>query len=124
MNQKQIATFAGGCFWCTEAIFKRLKGVSNVIPGYSGGTTDHPTYEQLHQQETGHAETIQVTFDPSVISYDKLLDVFFGTHNPTTLNRQGYDQGTEYRSVIFYHDEKQKEEALAKKNTLKMKKIY
>lgn len=123
-QHEQIATFAGGCFWCTEAIFKRLKGVSRVVPGYSGGTTENPTYAQLHEQETGHAESIQVTFDPTIISYDKLLDVFFGTHDPTTLNRQGADQGTEYRSVIFYHDEKQKEEALAKKKQLEDKKKF
>ena len=123
MNETlQTATFAGGCFWCTEAVFKRLKGVETVMPGYAGGKTDNPSYRQLHEQETGHAESIQVTFDPHTISYDTLLDVFFATHDPTTMNRQGYDQGKEYRSVIFYHTDEQKNaihakiEALEKEN--------
>src|SRR3972149_118703 len=111
----QIATFAGGCFWCTEAIFKRLKGVQGVNPGYSGG--DLPTgggkthYEQVSSGNTGHAESVQIEFDPKVISYEELLEVFFKTHDPTTPNRQGNDVGEQYRSAIFYHDEKQKEAA-------------
>lgn len=102
------ATLAGGCFWCTEAIFKRLKGVTSVMPGYSGGTKDNPTYKDVTSGKTGHAEAIQVTFDPSVISYAQLLDVFFHLHDPTTLNQQGNDVGTQYRSAIFYHNEGQK----------------
>jgi len=109
MNTKlEVATLAGGCFWCTEAIFKRLKGVDPVTSGYSGGNMENPSYEAVSTGVTGHAETIQVTFDPSIITYDTLLDVFFATHDPTTLNRQGNDVGTDYRSVIFYHDEKQR----------------
>lgn len=103
------ATFAGGCFWCTEAIFKRLKGVSSVTPGYAGGKRPNPNYWQIHSGATGHAESIQITFDPQIISYDTLVDIFWHTHNPTTLNQQNYDVGTEYRSVIFYHDGDQKE---------------
>ena len=107
----ELATFAGGCFWCTEAIFKRLKGVSSVLPGYTGGQTENPTYEQVCTGETGHAEAIQIEFDPSVIPFEKLLQVFWHTHNPTTLNQQGNDIGTQYRSSVFYHDETQKEAA-------------
>lgn len=102
-----VATFASGCFWCTEAIFNNLKGVESVISGYTGGDIPNPTYEQVCSGATNHAEAIQITFDPSLISYEQLLDVFFHTHNPTTLNRQGGDAGTQYRSVIFYHSEEQ-----------------
>ena len=105
----ETATLAGGCFWCTEAIFKRLKGVVSVMSGYSGGKTENPTYEQVCQGFTGHAEAIQITFDPKIISYEKLLQVFFKLHNPTTLNQQGNDIGTQYRSAIFYNDDKQKQ---------------
>lgn len=104
----EIATFAGGCFWCTEAIFKRLKGVSTVLPGYSGGTIENPTYEDVCSGNTGHAEAIQIQFDASIISFDKLLEIFFHTHNPTTINQQGNDVGPQYRSVIFYHSKDQK----------------
>lgn len=104
----QTATFAGGCFWCTEAIFKRLKGVISVMSGYSGGERENPTYDQIHSDATGHAEAIQIMFDSKVISFDKLVDIFFATHNPTTLNQQGADTGSEYRSAIFYHDQDQK----------------
>ena len=114
----QTATFANGCFWCTEAIFKRIKGVSSVQSGYSGGDMENPTYEDVSSGTTGHAECLQVTFDPSVISYETLLDVFFATHDPTTPNRQGNDVGTQYRSAIFFHDDKQKEAALKKKEDL------
>lgn len=107
----EAATLAGGCFWCTEAIFKRLKGVEDVVPGYAGGNRKNSTYEQIHSGATGHAESVQITFDPQVISYKKLLEVFFKLHDPTTLNQQGNDVGPEYRSVVFYHDEKQKETA-------------
>jgi len=102
------AFLAGGCFWCTEAIFKRLKGVFSVTPGYSGGGTNSPSYEQVSSGKTGHTEAIEIEFDPEVISYEKLLEVFFKLHDPTTLNQQGNDIGTQYRSVIFYIDEKQK----------------
>jgi peptide-methionine (S)-S-oxide reductase len=104
----EIATLANGCFWCSEAIFARLKGVKSVLPGYSGGKVENPTYEQVSSGRTGHAEAAQIEFDPSVISFEKLLDVFWHTHDPTTLNRQGNDVGTQYRSAIFYHDDKQK----------------
>ena len=111
-NRKlELATFGGGCFWCTEAIFKRIKGVKSVTSGYSGGSIDSPTYEQVSGGKTGYAESVQIKFDPTVISYNKLLQIFFATHDPTSLNRQGADIGTQYRSVIFYHDQKQKEEA-------------
>ncbi len=103
------ATFGEGCFWCTEAVFQRLEGVVSVESGYSGGTVPHPTYEQVCTGTTGHAEVTQIMYDSSKVSYDELLRVFWKTHDPTTLNRQGNDSGTQYRSVIFYHDEKQKE---------------
>ncbi len=106
------ATLAGGCFWCTEAIFKRLKGVEDVVSGYAGGGRENPTYEQVTTGATGHAEAIQMEFDPSIISYEKLIEIFFNLHDPTTLNRQGADEGTQYRSAIFYHDNAQKETAL------------
>lgn len=107
----ESATFAGGCFWCTEAVFKRLKGIVEVKSGYSGGEIDNPNYEQVSTGNTKHAETIQIKFDPQIITYERLLDIFWATHNPTTLNQQGNDIGSEYRSVIFFHNEKQKQEA-------------
>lgn len=107
-NKIETATFGLGCFWCTEAIFKQLKGVIKVTPGYSGGKLLNPTYEQVCSGTTGHAEACQIEFDPSVISFDELLEVFWKMHDPTTLNRQGGDEGTQYRSVIFYHNEEQK----------------
>ncbi len=103
-----IATLAGGCFWCTEAVFKRLRGVESVTPGYSGGNRPDPTYEEVCSGTTGHAEAVQVDFNPAVVPFETVLDVFFATHDPTTLNRQGYDVGTQYRSAVFYHDEAQK----------------
>jgi peptide-methionine (S)-S-oxide reductase len=106
---ESLATFGGGCFWCTESVFKQLKGVKQVESGYAGGTIDNPTYQQVCTGKTGHAEVIQVTFNPETISYRELLEVFFATHDPTTLNRQGNDVGTQYRSVIFYHNKEQKE---------------
>jgi len=103
----QQATFGGGCFWCTEAVFQRLNGVKSVVSGYAGGGVQNPSYDQVCSGSTGHAEVIQITFDPTRISFTELLEVFFGTHDPTTLNRQGNDIGTQYRSVIFNHDEEQ-----------------
>jgi peptide-methionine (S)-S-oxide reductase len=103
------ATFGSGCFWCTEAVFQQLKGVHSVVSGYSGGSVKNPTYGQVCTGTTGHAEAIQVTYDPALISYEELLEVFWKTHDPTTLNRQGNDVGTQYRSVIFHHSDKQKE---------------
>ncbi len=107
--KNEVAVFGGGCFWCTEAVFKMLKGVNLVLPGYSGGTTPNPTYEEVSQGNTGHAECTKVEFDPEEINYKDLLTVFFGSHDPTTLNKQGADIGTQYRSVIFYTTEEQKE---------------
>ena len=104
----ETATFGSGCFWCTEAVFERLNGVHKVVSGYAGGTVENPTYEQVCSGKTGHAEVTQITYDPKVITYDELLEVFWRTHDPTTLNRQGNDVGTQYRSVIFYHNEEQK----------------
>ncbi len=104
----EVATLAGGCFWCLEAVFDELKGVESVESGYTGGKVPNPTYAQVCDGDTGHAEAVRVTFDPSVISYHDLLTVFFAIHDPTTLNRQGNDVGTQYRSAIFYHDDEQK----------------
>src|SRR5579871_2020416 len=109
--QKEVATLGGGCFWCLDAVFADLKGVENSVSGYSGGEIAHPTYRQVCSGTTGHAEVSQITFDPKVISFRELLEVFFTVHDPTTLNRQGADEGTQYRSVIFYHDEEQKKTA-------------
>ncbi|MEO4004696.1 MULTISPECIES: peptide-methionine (S)-S-oxide reductase MsrA [unclassified Flavobacterium] len=114
MNEQkglQVATVAGGCFWCTEALFLELKGVKKVVSGYTGGTVKNPTYKEVCTGTTGHAEAIEITFDPGQISYEDILEVFFATHDPTTLNRQGADVGTQYRSEIFYHDEAQKKAA-------------
>jgi peptide-methionine (S)-S-oxide reductase len=102
------ATLANGCFWCTEAVYARVPGVLKVIPGYAGGHVPHPTYEQVCEGTTGHAECARITFDPATVSYDTLLEVFWATHDPTTLNRQGGDVGTQYRSAIFVHDELQR----------------
>jgi len=107
-NALEIATLAGGCFWCLEAVYDELKGVVDVVSGYSGGEIANPSYEAVSTGETGHAETVQVTFDPQVVSYRQLLEVFFTIHDPTSLNRQGADVGTQYRSVIFYHNPQQK----------------
>ncbi len=113
-----LATLAGGCFWCTEAIFTRLLGVIHVTPGYSGGTVSNPTYKEVCTGNTGHAEAIQMTFDPNVISYAELLDVFFHFHDPTTPDKQGNDEGSQYRSMIFYHDPDQKKAAQAAKKNI------
>ena len=104
----ELATLGGGCFWCLEAVYEQVKGVDKVVSGYSGGSLENPTYEQVCSETTGHAEVVQVTFNTEVISYDKILRIFFAIHDPTTLNRQGYDIGSSYRSVIFHHSEEQK----------------
>jgi len=107
------ALLGGGCFWCIEAVYSRVKGVQSAISGYAGGARKNPSYEQVCSGATGHAEVVEVTFDPTVISYDEILEIFWAIHDPTTLNRQGADRGTQYRSVIFYYDDIQKEKALA-----------
>ncbi|QQG49156.1 MAG: peptide-methionine (S)-S-oxide reductase MsrA [archaeon] len=124
MSGSEVATFGSGCFWCSEAVFSELEGVSKVEPGYSGGSVPNPTYEQVCTETTGHAEVAQVTFDPSAVSYRELLEVFFSTHDPTTLNRQGADEGAQYRSVIFYSSPGQKAEAEAIIKELKDEKVY
>lgn len=108
MNTETI-TLGNGCFWCTEAVFQQVKGVSKVTSGYSGGHVENPTYEQVCGKQTGHAEVLQIEFDPSEITVDELLEIFWQTHDPTTLNKQGNDEGPQYRSVIFYHNENQKQ---------------
>jgi peptide-methionine (S)-S-oxide reductase len=120
----EIATFAGGCFWCTEAIFLEIKGVKKVVSGYIGGTTLNPTYSEICTGTTGHAEAIQITFDPSEVGFEDLLEVFFGTHDPTTLNRQGADVGTQYRSAIFYHSEDQMKKAQNYITLIAKEKLY
>ncbi len=110
-HKYEVAVFGGGCFWCTEAVFKELRGVVSVVPGYTGGTTEHPTYEEVCSGTTGHAEAARIEYDPGVITFHDLLTVFFATHDPTTPNRQGNDVGTQYRSAIFYTTPQQKEEA-------------
>ena len=111
MNNVETATLAAGCFWCVEAVFDDLKGVEDVVSGYAGGHTENPTYRQVCNGDTGHAEVAQIRFDPSVISFKDILRVFFSVHDPTTLNRQGNDIGTQYRSAIFYHNDEQKRDA-------------
>lgn len=114
----ETITLAGGCFWCTEAVFKSLKGIASVIPGYSGGDVNNPTYGAVSSGNSGHAESVQITFDPKVISLDKLLYVFFKLHDPTQLNRQGADVGTQYRSAIFYNSEEQRVKAWIAKDKI------
>src|SRR5258708_10763496 len=111
----ETATFGAGCFWCSEAIFQRIKGVESVVSGYSGGHVKNPSYEMVHTGLTGHAEVVQITFDPEVISYEELLDIFWKSHDPTKVNKQGIDKGPQYRSVIFFHNDEQKEQALKSK---------
>jgi len=118
------ATFGGGCFWCTEAVFQSLKGVYKVTSGYSGGHKENPTYQEVCSGTTGHAEVSQIVYNPDEITFDELLEVFWKTHDPTTLNRQGNDIGTQYRSVIFYHNEAQKEKAQYYKDKLINEKIW
>lgn len=112
-KKMEVATFGNGCFWCTEAVFQRVKGVENVISGYMGGHVPNPTYEQVCTKTTGHAEVLHLEYDPNIVSYEKLLEIFWKTHDPTTLNRQGADEGPQYRSAVFYHSDEQK--ALAEK---------
>ncbi|QDV41991.1 Peptide methionine sulfoxide reductase MsrA [Stieleria neptunia] len=116
-KEELVATFAGGCFWCTEAVFERMVGVNDVISGYIGGTVPNPTYEQVCGKKTGHAEAVEIYYDPSQVTYEELLEVFFKTHDPTTLNKQGADEGPQYRSSVFFHNEQQKDatEAYIKK---------
>lgn len=120
----EVAAFAGGCFWCTEAVFLEIKGVEKVVSGYIGGKTVNPTYKDICTGETGHAEAIQITFNPNEVAYEDLLEIFFGTHDPTTLNRQGADVGTQYRSEIFYHSEAQKTKAENYIQLLEKEKLY
>lgn len=120
----QTATFGGGCFWCTEAVFQNLKGVEKVVSGYMGGELKHPTYMEICNGDTGHAEVIQIDFNDNEISFEELLLVFFKTHNPTTLNQQGNDIGTQYRSVVFYHSDEQKLQAENMINQLDNEKIF
>ena len=125
INQNiEQATFGAGCFWCVEAVFEQLDGVLDVRSGYTGGITENPTYEDICTGKTGHAEVIQIDFDPSLISYENLLDIFWKSHDPTTLNRQGADTGTQYRSAIFYHTEKQKETADNSKENVGKSDLY
>lgn len=123
-GQLETATFGGGCFWCTEAIFRSLKGVETVESGYSGGKTKNPTYREVCTGLTGHAEVIQITFDPTKVSFRELLEVFWETHDPTTLNRQGADVGTQYRSAVFYHSQEQKEIAEKYKAELNRENVF
>lgn len=117
-RQEQVATFGGGCFWCVEAVFQQVPGVKRVTSGYKGGDVANPTYQQVTRGETGHAEVVRVLYDADKVDYETLLDVFWRAHDPTQLNRQGADVGTQYRSVIFYHSEAQKEAALASRDKL------
>lgn len=120
----ELATFGAGCFWCVEAIFQRLKGVISVQSGYTGGKTENPDYKAVCTGQTGHAEVIQIKFDPQIVSFEDLLYVFWRTHDPTTLNQQGADKGTQYRSAIFYHNEEQKEIAEKSKTETELSKLY
>ena len=120
----EVVTLASGCFWCTEAVFKRVNGVISAVSGYSGGSVDNPSYDQVCSGRTGHAESVQVKFDPKIISLEQILEIFWYTHDPTTLNRQGNDVGTQYRSAVFYNSQSQKDIALKIKNDLESKKVY
>ncbi len=124
LDGMELATFGNGCFWCTEAVFQELKGVKKVESGYSGGHVKNPGYKEVTTGATGHAEVVQITYDPEVITYPELLEVFWKTHDPTTLNRQGADVGTQYRSVVFYHNEEQKQMAEAYKQKLEQAGIW
>jgi methionine-S-sulfoxide reductase len=123
-NQLELATFGAGCFWCTEAVFQNVNGVSKVVSGYAGGKVKNPTYREICTGTTGHAEVAQITFDPSKVSFEELLEVFWNTHDPTTLNKQGADEGTQYRSVIFYHSDNQRQAATDYKKQLEASKVF
>ncbi len=123
-NELQLATFGAGCFWCTEAVFLNVKGVTKVVSGYEGGKVKNPSYREVCTGETGHAEVTQITFDPSKVTFEELLEVFWNTHDPTTLNKQGADEGTQYRSVVFYHNDEQKKTAEAYKKQLDASHVY
>lgn len=123
-NRLEKATLGGGCFWCTEAVYKEMHGVENVVPGYSGGHIKNPAYREVTTGRTGHAEVVQITYDSSIISFSEILEVFFKTHDPTTLNRQGNDVGTQYRSAIFYHNDEQKQTAQEVIERLEKEKIF
>jgi peptide-methionine (S)-S-oxide reductase len=120
----KVATFGAGCFWCTEAVFLNVKGVTKVVSGYSGGKIKNPSYREICSGLTGHAEIIQITYDAKIVSFEELLEVFWNTHDPTTLNKQGADEGTQYRSVVFYHDDAQRQSAETYKNQLDASHIY
>lgn len=122
--KKEVAILAGGCFWCTEAVFERLKGVEKVTPGFTGGSIKNPAYREIVTGRTGHAEAIEIVFDPEIITFEELLYIFFATHDPTTINRQQYDVGTHYRSAIFYKSEEQKEIAVKVINKLEKDKVF
>ena len=124
LQDTERAYFASGCFWCVEAIFESVKGVKEVYSGYSGGITINPTYNQIGTGKTGHAEAVEIIYDPNIVSYEILVDVFFGSHNPTTMNQQGPDKGSQYRSIAFYNNEKEKEIILKKIQFLKINKIF
>ena len=123
-KEPELATFGSGCFWCTEAVFQRIKGVQSVASGYSGGSVKNPTYEQICSETTGHAEVVQVTYDPKVVTYAQLLEVFWRTHDPTTEDRQGNDTGSQYRSAIFYHSERQRQLAERYKKKIDEAKVF
>lgn len=123
-ERKETAVLGGGCFWCLEAVYQKVRGVHEVVSGYSGGTIKNPAYREVTTGRTGHAEVVKITFDPDVISYEIILSIFFTIHDPTTLNRQGADVGTQYRSVIFYQDEKQKETALQLMKSISEEKVF
>lgn len=123
-KELKTAVFGGGCFWCTEAIFQMIKGVEEVMPGYAGGETQNPTYESLHAGVTGHAEVIQITYDPEIVTFRNLLEAFFSAHNPTTLNQQGADIGEEYRSIILFNDADEEKQAKEYIKELEDQKVY
>lgn len=123
-QDRAFATLGGGCFWCTEAMYTQLNGVEKAVPGFCGGELKNPTYKEVYTGTTGHAEVVHITYNPNIIGFDELLQVFFATHDPTTLNRQGEDVGTQYRSVIFYHNEEQKKIALSVIDELNRQKVF
>ncbi|MDX1628867.1 MAG: peptide-methionine (S)-S-oxide reductase MsrA, partial [Fulvivirga sp.] len=124
MGNFKKATFGGGCFWCLEAVFQQINGVESVISGYAGGKVANPSYREVCYGRTGHAEVVQITYDEDIISYQELLEIFWTSHDPTTLNRQGADVGTQYRSIILYHNEEQKDLAISYKNKLNQEKAF